>query len=305
MNQTQQTSLTLLQDDYLELSIEAFLIAKQAENLTPGSLHFYREKLKLFRSYCEAQHIKQVSQLTPSILREFLLSLRATHNDGGVSSVYRSIKAYLRWWWNETEPGYPNPIGKVKTPRNDIEPLEPANVDDVEKMISVCGNNLTGRRDKALMYFLLDTGCRANETLRIRLDEIDVLTGEVLIAKSKSRHPRHVFLGETSRRSIRRYLKLRNDNCPYLWVTNSGTKLSYWGLVTTLKARAEKAGVPCPSVHSFRRYWGLSMLNSGKTDLISISRLGGWSDLQVIKRYTKQNKADLRGKAPSPVDERR
>ncbi len=302
MNNTQQTTLTLIQEDYLEIAIESFLIAKKAENLTERSVKFYKEKLTIFLSYCTGQEIKHISQLTPSILREFLLVLKTTHNDGGVMVIYRSIKVFLRWYWDETEPGYPNPIAKVKTPRNDIEPLDPADINIVEKMIGACGNTLTGRRDKALMYTLLDTGLRAKELLRVRLDEISLLTGEILIAKTKSRKHRYVFLGQTSRRSIRRYLKMRKDSCPYLWVTNSGTPLSYWGLRTAIEYRAEKAGVKPPSLHSFRRFWTLTMLS--KTDLVSLSRLGGWGDLQMVSRYAKQRKDDLREQASSPVDDR-
>jgi integrase/recombinase XerD len=304
MNTTQQTSIQLLQEEYLELCIEAFLIAKKAENLTESSIKYYREKLSAFIPYCASQEIKVVSQITSSTIREYLIMLSSKHSSGGVHGYFRSLKAFLNWYEKEFEPeNWKNPIKKIKSPKVDQEALEPANIEDVEKMIAVCGSNLTGRRDKALMYFLLDTGLRANELLRIKLSEIDLITGEVLIAKTKSRHPRFVFLGDISRRAIRKYLKMRKDECPYLWVTNSGTTLSYWGLRTAIEYRAEKANVKAPSIHSFRRYWGLAMLNNGKTDLITLSRLGGWSDLQILKdRYAKQNKADLKAKSSSPVD---
>ena len=89
-----------------------------------------------------------------------------------------------------------------------------------------------------------------------------------------------------------------------LWVTDDGTGgLSYWGLVSEFKRLAEKAGVKAPSIHSFRRFWTLKMVSDGKTDLLSISRLGGWSNLQMLQRYAKQNKEDLRAKAVSLVDD--
>jgi site-specific recombinase XerD len=305
MNTTQRTSLQLLQEDYLELCIESFLVAKKSENLTESSIKYYREKLSAFIAYCLNQEIKVVSQITASTIREYLIHLGTTHNSGGVHGYFRSLKAFLRWYENEYEPeNWHNPIKKIKSPRVDQEALEPANIEDVEKMIASCDTNLTGRRDKALMYFLLDTGLRANELLRIKLSEINLMSGEVLIAKSKSRHPRFVFLGDISRRAMRKYLKMRKDDCPYLWVTNSGTKLSYWGLRTAIEYRAERAGVKAPSIHSFRRYWGLAMLNNGKTDLITLSRLGGWSDLQILKdRYAKQNKEDWKAKSSSTVDD--
>lgn len=305
MDTKQQISLDLLQEEYLELCIEGFLVAKQAENLTVGSVNYYREKLGDFLKYCTAQEIKIVPQITTLVIREYLIHLGSTHNSGGVHGYFRSLKAFLYWYEKEFEPeNWHNPIKKIKSPKVDVEPLEPADIADVEHMINACGSSLTGRRDKALLYVLLDTGLRANELLRIKMEEINLNSGEILISKSKSRKPRYVFLGDVSRRAVRKYLKMRKDTCPFLWVTKAGTKLSYWGLRTAVEYRAELAGVKAPSIHSFRRYWGLTMLNNGKTDLISLSRLGGWSDLQILKdRYARQNKDDLRAKSSSPVDD--
>ena len=36
------------------------------------------------------------------------------------------------------------------------------------------------------------------------------------------------------------------------------------------------------------------MVQSGKTDLLTISRLGGWASLEMLTRYAKQNKEDLK-----------
>jgi site-specific recombinase XerD len=76
MNIVQRTSLTFLQQDYLELLIEGFLIAKKSENVASGTLKFYKDKLALFNTYCLSQEIKQVSQIAPNTIREFLLFLR-------------------------------------------------------------------------------------------------------------------------------------------------------------------------------------------------------------------------------------
>lgn len=54
----------LTNDDYLETWLDAFLFDRKAQNMTEGTLQFYRVKLKTFASYCEAQAISRVSQLT-------------------------------------------------------------------------------------------------------------------------------------------------------------------------------------------------------------------------------------------------
>lgn len=305
MNILQETTSILAQEEYLEVLLEAFLIAKKSENVVSGTLEFYRQKLTNFNNFCLSQEIKQVSQIVPSTIREFMLYLMERgNNDGGVHAHFRTVRTFLRWYEKEYEPsGWKNPIIKVKAPKVAVEPLEPANYEDVEKMIKACGNDMVGHRNKAMFHFLLDTGARASEMLKLTLADVDQITGECLIRQGKGRKPRFVFLGEKSRRSLRQYLKLRKDSSHALWITESGSgALSYWGLVSEIKRLSKRAKVKTPSVHSFRRFWALQMIQSEKTDMLSISRLGGWSDMQMLIRYAKQNKSHLKSKAHSPVD---
>ena len=58
MNIIQRTTLTFLQEDYLEILIQAFLETKKAENVTSGTLKYYRDKLLLFNKFCLSQEIK-------------------------------------------------------------------------------------------------------------------------------------------------------------------------------------------------------------------------------------------------------
>lgn len=95
--------------------------------------------------------------------------------------------------------------------------------------MKACGKDMVGRRNRAMMYFLADTGTRASEMLGVMLADTDILTGECLIRSGKGRKPRFVFLGQQTRRSLRQYLKLRKDACDALWVTDDGEgALSYF-----------------------------------------------------------------------------
>jgi integrase/recombinase XerD len=301
------TSVSLdqwINQDYLGVWIEAFLKDRQAQNLSKRTVGFYKEKLEVFSNYCEAQAVKQISEITSVFLREFLIYLEATgHNAGGIHTYFRSVKAFLRWYWNEIEPNYPNPILKVKPPKQSSEILAPANIDDVQSMISVCGTNFLGRRDKAILYVLLDTGARANELLQINLSDLNPITGEIKILHGKGNKARSVYLGSTSRKALRMYLKMRHDHSPALFVTDEGERLRYRGLKMVMRRRAGKAGVPVPSVHAFRRWFCLQMLRNG-ADIFSLQGLMGHADIQVLRRYLAQTQTDLKAShdLASPVD---
>jgi integrase/recombinase XerD len=301
----QRTISTYLQDDYLLVWIEAFLIDRKAQNLSRGTLGFYQRKLKNFTDFCESKAVKNIMQITPSLLRDYLLELETKgHNPGGCHAAYRTVKTFLRWWENEVEPkDWSNPIRKVKAPKRSIEPLDPVDIEAVKAMMGVCSHNLTGQRDKAMMLFLLDTGVRASELVSISLEDVNPTTGDVLVRVGKGRKPRTVYLGSKSRKALRAYLKLRRDKCEALWITDEEERLTFWGVKSLMTRRANQAHVKIPQLHAFRRWFALSCLRAGM-NVYSLQELMGHADLQVLRRYLNQTNQDLREahNRASPID---
>lgn len=299
------TTKNFVQETYIPIWVNAFLVDRKAQGLTTSTLKFYHEKLFCFERYCDGQSISQIDQITPNTLREFLLWLEeAQHNPGGVAAHYRAIRAFLKWWQVETEPeGWKNPIEKVKQPRVSTAPLEPVPIEDIKLMLATCEKNFTGERDRAIFLALLDTGCRARELLRVDMGDVDPVTGTIVIRESKNRKPRTVFLGQRARKALRTYLKYRTDGQPPLWVSVQGERLTYSGLRMLITRRAKKAGVSVPLPHAWRRAFALESLRNG-VDIYSLEKLGGWSGLQVIRRYLAQTDNDLRAAHDkgSPVD---
>ncbi len=296
---------SLAQDVYLPTLAAAFLLDRKAQNLTKKTLDFYRMNLQTFITWCDSQAVKTIDQLTPELLRGFFIALTERgHKAGGVHAFYRTVRAFLRWYAVEFEPtDWRDPLRKVKPPKVDIEPLEPVSLETIRAMLDTCTRGkFTGERDRAILLFLLDTGVRAGELLALDKQDVDVLTGDVLIRKSKSRKPRSVFIGRSARRALRAYLKLCEPG-KALFVTDEGERLHMNGLRQILLRRAKRAGVPAPSLHSFRRAFALAMNRAG-VDLLTIARLLGHSDMSILERYIKQTSEDLRGshERGSPVD---
>ncbi len=302
----QWTIIKQIQDSYIETWLEAFLIDRKAQNMAKGTLNFYKNKLGVFAKYCESQEVKQITQIDPNFIRQYIFYLESKgHNAGGIHGFYRTLKTFLRWWENEVEPeGWKNPIKKVKAPRVPVEPLDPVNIDDVKAMLEICSKeSLLGVRDRAIMLFLLDSGVRASELLSINLEDVNIISGEILVREGKGRKPRYVFIGSKTRKAIRAYLKLRKDSLPDLWINKNQEPLAYWGLKAIMRNRANQAKVTIPSIHAFRRWFALTCLRAG-ANVYSIQELMGHSDLQVLKRYLKQTNGDIKNEFSlvKPVD---
>jgi site-specific recombinase XerD len=160
-------------------------------------------------------------------------------------------------------------------------------------MLATCTRGtFTGDRDKALLLALLDSGCRASEFTALDVGDVNLSTGSVIIRKGKGNKSRVTFLGVKVRRELGRYLRARHDECPALWVGRDGQRLTYAGLRQVVRRRAIAAGVPVPSLHSFRRAFALACLRGGM-DVYSLQRLMGHADLSVLRRYLAQTESDL------------
>ncbi|MBA3075213.1 MAG: tyrosine-type recombinase/integrase [Anaerolineae bacterium] len=304
--ENQWSILISVQESDLKTWINNFLIDRKAQNMAKGTIYFYKTKLELFTKFCDSQSVDSIFQIDSNLIRQFLFHLENTdHNAGGIHACYRALKTFLNWWGYEVEPeNWKNPIRKVKSPMNPVEIKNPANIDDIKAILSNCSNNsLIGLRDKAILLFLLDTGVRAQELLSLTYENINLVTGEVIIRLGKGRKQRIVYIGTKTKKHLKTYLRFRTDKSPALWVTKDNEPLTYWGLKSMVKRRAKIVNVPPPEIHSFRRWFALTCLRSGM-DVYSAQELMGHADLQIMKRYLKLTKTDLAQahRQVSPVD---
>jgi site-specific recombinase XerD len=288
----------------LDIILEGFLESRRG--LTPGTVKFYREKLVVFIEWCKGVKIKTVEEITPSTIRDFFAELEERGaTDGGRHAYYRSIKAMLHWYEDETEYEYRSPMKRVEPPSNKIDPIPGVTAEEIQKLIDAChGEN--EKRDRAVFQVLFDTGARASELLALNIEDINFVTGAVTIQHGKGDKKRTVFVGTTAKKALRAYLKDREDLQPFdpVFVKEDGMRMTYEALRQVIRRRAENArleGTPYP--HDFRRAFAITLWRNG-VDIVTISRLMGHSSLEVLKRYLAQDTNDLaraHAKA-SPVD---
>jgi site-specific recombinase XerD len=305
-SQTGPPDPNIYQTDEIQPWIATYLHACRSRNLSEGTIEFYGKKLKAFIEFCLKNDVEKISGIHADLIRHFLIALAEKgHRPAGVHCYYRAVKTFLKWYEREAEPeNWRNPINKVKSPIIPLEPLDPVSMDTIKSLLATCTRGkITDARDKASLMLLLDTGVRLAEFLSLNIEDINPITGTILIRSGKGRKPRNVYLGEKSRQTLRRYMKKREDHNPALWVSKSGERLSETGLRMMLRRRAAEAGVPVPSPHDFRRAFAIERWRAG-VDILTISRLMGHTSLQVMNRYLKQIGADLEkvARRSSPVD---
>lgn len=293
-----ENTLLNLGEDYLAIWLKTFIQAKQSENVSRKTLSFYEFTLKEFGSYADSMSVKTINQINPSLIREYLLFLEAKkHNSGGIHAYFRALRTFMLWYWEENDITTPNPILKIKSPKLIQQPIQGVTHEQFESLVSACNNE----RDRLVLYLLLDTGIRGSELCDILLNDIDLTQSSILIRQGKGRKSRYCFYGQKTRRQIRRYMKERTGDSPYLFMNRSGDRMLFSTLKELLRRLGKKIGIQGITAHDFRRAFCLSQLNQG-CDLVTLSRLMGHSSLSLLSRYALQSTTDIQSKYKSIID---
>ena len=115
-------------------------------------------------------------------------------------------------------------------------------------MLKACdGTTLRDKRDNAIVALLSETGLRAAELLALDITDIDLDACLLAVRKGKGGKSRRVVSlrpprpASTATSRARRHAIPRPAEGP-LWISDRGKRLSYTGLVATLKARAAAPG---------------------------------------------------------------
>lgn len=242
-----------------------FLFDRKVQGFTAGTIQNYRNKLKRFMAFCDTKGISLIEEISTSTLREYLELLDRDELTVVTRHVhYAALKTFLRWFDQEEEPeGWINPITKLKPPKVPDAPIQPISMAEVTKIIDNCPDDFRGVRDKTILLILVDTGIRASELLNLNIDDYNPIYGSLLIRHGKGNKTRTVYVGKQTRRLLKRYLSMRKDDAPPLFISvDDRARLTYSGLRWVVINRSAEAKVKSRGIHTFRRLFALTMLRN-------------------------------------------
>jgi len=148
------------------------------------------------------------------------------------------------------------------------------------------GDRFIGARNKAIALLFLDTGLRLSELTNIQLADID-FDREIIRVMGKDAKERVVRFGKTIQKALLKYLLLRKDDHPCLWVTEERRPMAREGIKMVVKRLCQRAGVTGvkPGAHTFRHTAAINNLRNGD-DLFTLQCMLGHSTLEITRRYT-------------------
>lgn len=263
---------------------------KAEKNYSPHTLTGYTHDLHEFRGFIGSTALEDVDVL---LLRRYLAALKDRElSKKTVARRVAALRTYFRFLVRE---GYlkKSPLSFLRTPK--LEKRLPMVLDENEMsaLLNSPEDDLSGRRDKAILETLYSTGLRVSELVQLNADGIDFIGG-VCRVLGKGRKERLCPIGDKAILSIRRYLELREkkekNQEKALFLNHSpnqqGSRLTPRSICRLLEKyigrTCRKEGV---SPHTLRHSFATHLLNRG-ADLRSVQELLGHENLSTTQIYT-------------------
>jgi integrase/recombinase XerD len=275
-------------------AVDFYLSAMGAKGLSKRTLDQYSSVLYRF--------IKVTGDLDTAHLSRFLVTeycqrvvTDETLSAATKATYIRPVKSFLRWMFDERL--ISEPI-RVTVPPVRFKLKDLLTGEDVRRLLDVCDlDTVLGRRDYAIVCFLLDTGVRMSELTGLRTDDVNMKLRQAKVL-GKGAKERMVFYSAPTAVALVRYRQRLSDKMRGEWFfpTRDGRHMGEFCLNQILKKRARQAGVTARvNPHTFRHTFATDYLRAGG-DLNSLQRLMGHADLTILMNYLSLVDADLREK---------
>jgi len=296
-------------------AVRGYMIAKVAEGYADSTLHSYQLRLNRLDKWLDHPDIQDI---TTNNLRDYFYYLRKEYTpdrpDGDTSpltesSIHGHWRAFRSFWrWAAEELGYSNIALGIPAPKYTNRPIIPFTKEDIILLLHSCEQDAAGHkrqtsiRDRAIILFLLDTGLRRGEFLRLKVGDVDLDNGQVVIkpyGRGRKTSGRIVYIGNKARVSMWKYYSTFAEprhGDEKLW------DLKPDALQNLVRRMGERCGVHAHS-HRFRHTFAINFLRNGG-NVFELQRLLGHNTLDMVRHYLNIAESDTEDahRRASPVD---
>ncbi len=280
-------------------AVNDYLVAIGAKGFSPYTVAYRSRSLAQLVAWLAERGVSSPPEVTKPILERYQRSLFHYRKADGKPLSFRTQNSYLVpvkglfAWLARTNRILYNPASELELPR--IERRLPRVILGQAEVEAVLGmpdlDDAVGLRDRAIMEVLYSTGMRRSELCRLRLHDLDVDRGTVLINQGKGRRDRMVPIGERALVWIERYLvEVRSSfvvppDEGIVFLTVEGNDLTPDHLTGKVGGYVRAATAKAGSCHTFRHSMATLMLEGG-ADIRHIQEMLGHVELSTTEIYT-------------------
>lgn len=264
-------------------AVEKFLIAIRADGVKQATVTWYRVR---FRRFLAMYGERDVRDMDIDDVRSYIVKVQEEDvSRHTFFSWVRVVRRLFKWLYEERKID-DNLYKRVKLPKLPQPVPKAVDMDDVVKLLEACQGTPGAARDRAVILFLLDTGCRVGGLCSLRVGDLELENMRATIHE-KGDKSRMVLFGSETGGALEDWL----DDRPFPDAEQVFTSLvedlpmnpnSVVQMLRRLKKRSGVTGRVNP--HAFRHAFAREYIMNGG-DLASVSTLMGHTQIAVTKMY--------------------
>jgi integrase/recombinase XerD len=282
----------------LEAQVSNYIAWREATGSAQGTLAECEWLLTRFLAWCHEHGLVRPKAVSPSAMERYQRALAEARPDGTHHSLDAqrrllvAVRSLFKWLVRQHVVPW-NPAGSLEMPHSGRRlPRAVMTHEAVERVLAQPKvTRRGGLRDRAMLEVLYSTGLRRKELLYLRIHDVDMDQGLVLVREGKGRKDRVVPVGARALTWLRRYLDevrpvhLRPPDEGWLFLTQWGRRIGVDGFTSRVGRFVRRAGAGPGACHAFRHTMATLMLENG-ADVRYLEELLGHADIRTTAIYT-------------------
>ncbi|MDD3140737.1 MAG: tyrosine-type recombinase/integrase, partial [Lachnospiraceae bacterium] len=256
-----------------EYIYKRFMIDMLAKGTKPSSIKTYFNMLKPFFNSTGLNYL----EVTAQDLIDYLAMMQYSNNKitgkqrskNYISTISRTFFVFFQWAYRKhhIETDIMRDVDRIKGQQKKKEKLSDEEIED-------CRNSCRDARELALFETMLCTGMRVGELAKLKIKDINWITGQVNIYGEKTDKYRDGYLSIKAKNALRAYIGDRVND--YVFVgsrsTDKGRELGKGSIESIAKNIGERAAVHCKTnVHCYRKTFASNIYRrTGDVKVVSI-----------------------------------
>lgn len=290
-------------------AIHLYLESLQAQNYAPRTIDTQAPHLEAFASWLETQGIEAIDAVDLAVLRAHHAALMgAVTRFNRPPSLSRqigrlcTIRSFFRFLV-ERQWLLVDPSRDLEIPRGSRRsvPHDLPTAGEMRRILHAPDTTtILGIRDRAILEVLYSSGLRNAELRGLRVWDVDLEEGVLIVVRGKGRKDRVLPLGREACQWVRRYLEEARPRCirkkapEALFLTASGNPLPFDTLIRIVKNAVRRARITKRiTAHTLRHACATHML-AGGADIRYLQQLLGHRSLSSTTIYTQVAIQDLK-----------
>ena len=276
----------MMQDD-----IERFLHYLEVERrYSPATISSYQRSLLQQSKLLENLGCSSWPQVTSANVRSVLLKLKTSGLSArSMANKLSALRSFFNYLLQQQKVSL-NPVAGVSAPKQNKPLPKNLDVDSLNQLLSMQGDDLVASRDLAMMELFYASGMRLAELVSLNVQDIDFKQRQVIVT-GKGNKQRWVPFGSKAEQALKHWLKQRrllvmDEEEPALFVSVRQQRISHRTVQKRLQHWAQQMQLSSTlHPHKLRHSFATHLLQRG-ADIRTVQEQLGHSDVRTTQIYT-------------------